>query len=52
MEIDIKENTKTIKRMVREFIIGRMEIRRKGTTRMIKSMGMLYYTRRMEQSMN
>jgi hypothetical protein len=52
MEPDIKGNTKTVNGMVREFIIGQMEIRRKGTTRMVKSMRMLYYTRRMEQSIN
>jgi hypothetical protein len=34
--------------MVREFIIGRMEIRGKGIGRMVKNMGMLYFIRRME----
>jgi hypothetical protein len=50
MEPDIKGNTKTIKGMVREFIIGQMEIRRMEIGRIIKDMGMLYYIRRMEGS--
>jgi hypothetical protein len=50
MEPDIKGNTKTIKGMVREFIILQMEIRGKGIGRMVKDMGMLYFIRRMEGS--
>jgi hypothetical protein len=47
---DIKEITKTINGMVREFIIGQMEINMMETGRIIKEMGMLYFILRMEQS--
>jgi hypothetical protein len=48
METDIKGNTKTLKGMVREFIILQMEIRGKDIGRIIKDMGMLYFMRKME----
>jgi hypothetical protein len=43
VELDIKGITKTIKSMVREFIIMQMEIREKDIGKIIKDMGMLYF---------